>query len=332
MKRIVNNIKNIVWLCTPYFRYGKFFLILTILVSLVYGPVGDFIYVRYPEMILSALAESRQFQNILIIAISMSALTWINDMIPSFLYPYFTKKQEKINLKVKKEIYKKVLTVDYKYIDDPEYYETYSWAINEYVKQTYAAKDFLEDFSRYLASIVLLISLIAETSPWILVPLIVQMILHILINLRINKNSIDRKAELNPLDRRLNYFHRLFYLKDYAGDLKATKLGKFILKRYDVTGDEKIGVISKYAIKTAFWSILQETLFVVTEFVLVVYLAKSIVDGNIPEVGMYMTMILAFYRVYSKLHELVQVLQRANEISLNGENIKKLKIKTIPIV
>lgn len=128
---------------------------------------------------------------------------------------------------------------------------------------------------------------------------------------------------MNPIDRKLGYFHRIFYLKNYAADLKATKLRRFIVHGYDNNAEKKVNITEKYARKTAFWGIMQETLFSATQFILVVFLIKSICDGRIEDVGMYMTIMLAFYRIDSKLHDFVEIIQRANSISLNGKRIRR---------
>lgn len=64
-------------------------------------------------------------------------------MFPSFFYPTFQKKQARINQLVNKEIYEKGLATDYKFIDNPEYYNKFSWAINEYSNQVNSAREFI---------------------------------------------------------------------------------------------------------------------------------------------------------------------------------------------
>lgn len=195
MKKIASGIKNILWLCKPYSKYGKLFLFISILTTVVYAPVDDFVYVRFPEMIISALASDKTFNHVLLIAVVMCGIAWLNDIIPDFFYKYLTKTQDKINLRIKKEIYYKALSIDYKYIDLPDYYDDFSWAMNEYVGQAYDAKEFVIDIMKYLASITVLVSIIASVSPWILLIECVQITIHALIKLRTNKNAINKKMK-----------------------------------------------------------------------------------------------------------------------------------------
>lgn len=66
---------------------------------------------------------------------------------------------------------------------------------------------------------------------------------------------------------------------------------------------------------------LHETIFAITELIIIVYLIYNITIGNIAEVGLYITMILAFYRADSKLQGFIRLLRKANELSLNAEKI-----------
>lgn len=244
-------------------------------------------------------------------------------LIPCAFYSYFERKNTYINLKINSDIYKKAAQIDYKYIDNPDYYNRYTWAINEYVRQTNAARDFINNTLQYFMAIAVLLSIIATIGPWILLIEGVQLVLHAIINIRENKIDIRQKEELNPVQRRLSYYHRLFYLQDYSADIKSTKLKDYIFKKYESTGKTNIEIVNRYAKKTLLLGMLHESIFAITEFGIIFYLIYNITIGNIPEVGLYITMILAFYRVDSKLQGFIDLLRRANELSLNAEEIHK---------
>lgn len=59
-----------------------------------------------------------------------------------------------------------------------------------------------------------------------------------------------------------------------------------------------------------------------TEFIIIIYLIHAISTGKIAEVGLYITMILAFYRIDEKLVFILQTFSSAHELSLNSEKIQ----------
>lgn len=323
MKAIIKNIKNILWLCRPYWKYGRLYLILSITVATLLAPIKDVIYVFFPERVVDLLVGGQSFLYVTLYALIICGISLMTYLIPCAFYSYFERKNTYINLKINSDIYKKAAQIDYKYIDNPDYYNRYTWAINEYVRQTNAARDFINNTLQYFMAIAVLLSIIATIGPWILLIEGVQLVLHAIINIRENKIDIRQKEELNPVQRRLSYYHRLFYLQDYSADIKSTKLKDYIFKKYESTGKTNIEIVNRYAKKTLLLGMLHESIFAITEFGIIFYLIYNITIGNIPEVGLYITMILAFYRVDSKLQGFIDLLRRANELSLNAGEIHK---------
>lgn len=321
MKEFIKGIKNIIWLCKPYWKYGKMYILFSIL-FLVFPPaINDVIYVRFPDIIINLLAREESFSYISIIATIICCVSLLNRIIPNLFYSYFSKKNTDIGLKINRDIYEKALSIDYKYIDNPKFYDNYSWVINEYGKQVNSTREFIISFSKYLLSVVILISIIASIGPWILLIEVIQMIIHTIINIKVNKNEIEKKEKVVPIERRLNYYHRIFYEKEYATDLKSTLLSKFIFNEYDKIGKDKVKTITNFARKSAFWGNVHEVIFNVVELIIILYLVQSIISGKIPQIAMYITMILAFYKLDSKLYSFIAILQKANDLSNNADKI-----------
>ncbi|MBQ9342475.1 MAG: ABC transporter ATP-binding protein, partial [Lachnospiraceae bacterium] len=248
---------------------------------------------------------------------------FLNNAISKIARAYFKKKQMTIKLQSNREIYKKAVLVDYKNIDNPDYYDNYAWAVEEYVNQIEGACDFLVRFAQCILSLALLGTIIVTLGPWILVIEVIQMLLHVGVNKLINKNIIKYKEISIPLDRRLGYFKRLFYLKEYAADMKATPIADIAVDSYDNYSKQKLNVVTKYTWRLELLNVLHEVILSITEMVIMVYLIKSIIDGRIPEIGMYITLMLSFYRLDSKIDMLTQLFKDANILSMNVDRIRE---------
>lgn len=322
MEILSNHIRNILWICKPFWKWGKAYIILSVCVLGLYAPIDDLIYVRFPEIMIDLLSRGESFPLIAGIAAFICGISFLNNTVRKLSRIYFTKKQAEIQLRANEEIYKKAVELDYKYIDNPEYYDSYAWAIHEYANQMNQGRELLVSFSQCILSLVALVTLISTVGPWILLVEVVQMFLHAMVNGRVNVTTIKQKEATVPLDRRLEYFHRLFYIKEYAADLKSTPLSKRILGEHNTVGREKIQVIRSFAWRIEFWNIIHEVIFCLTELGIVLYLIQSILSGRIPEIGMYMTLILAFYRLDSKMNTLTYLLRDASILSMNVEKIK----------
>lgn len=55
-----------------------------------------------------------------------------------------------IDVELKKKAYHKAIETDLKYIDDPEYYDNYSWAVSQYASKAEEAQDLFNRISSYV--------------------------------------------------------------------------------------------------------------------------------------------------------------------------------------
>lgn len=315
-------VRNTVWLCRPYWKYGRMYSLLFILLGVAITPIADFIYVYFPKLVVDLLNQGKPFGQVALYAGVVLLISYALILAPIISDAYLQKKNKAIGLKIKRDIYEKALRIDYQYIDNPEYYDKYTWALDEYSDQAKAALNLVKRFFTLVASIGVLFALIASTAPWILLLDFVQLFLHAQIFKYENKVNIQYKADLVPVRRRLSYFHRIFYQKEYAADLKSSPLSKKIFGKYEIASQKDVEITETYSKKLSFYNFLHETTFCLTEFIIIIYLIHAISTGRIAEVGLYITMILAFYRIDEKLVFMLQTFSSAHELSLNSEKIQ----------
>lgn len=323
MKKLQKTVSDLAWLWKPCFNYARGFCILYILLQLLTTPIKDYIYVYFPKQVVDMLGQGRSFYQVALYATVISAINYGIIILPLLTYSYFEKKKTGMRLALKRDIYLKARALDYQYIDHPEYYDKYTWAIDEYNKQAEASLDLLRQFLTLAASLGVLYTLIIKTAPWILALDFLQLFFHNRIFHYENKLGIEYQGALLPFRRRFDYFHRIFYQKDYAADLKSSALAPLILEKYDQGRDQYVDTVGKYSKKISFYGLLHETTFCLTEFIIILLLIHAIATGRIVEVGLYITMILAFYRADEKLVFMIQTFAQARGLALNSQKIQE---------
>ena len=320
---MIKDFKNVMWLSRFSWRYGRAYTILWIMVRVLRFVVEDLMYVLPPMIIMNLLVEGRTFRYIAGVAIAIGAASLCKSILPRRCSRYFARKKEEIEQRLKQDVYGKAVGTDYRYIDDPGYYDDYAWAVNEYADQVSGAVSFLASSGRCLAGIAVMVSIIATVEVWMLPIEAAQLVLHALVGRRMNRCDMGEREELVPIDRRLGYCHRLFYMKDYASDLKATLLKTLVLDGFHKAGGKKVRVRSRYEGRKAFWRMADELVFAATTGIIMLLLVHGIQSGSIPGIGMYVTMLLAFYQLDYQLRELTDLLEQANSLSLNAQRIRR---------
>ena len=70
-----------------------------------------------------------------------------------------------VDAKLKRDIYERAIGTDYKYIDNPEYYDNYTWAVNEYASNAQAALDLVNQSTSAVITVISMLVIIAALSP-----------------------------------------------------------------------------------------------------------------------------------------------------------------------
>ena len=78
--------KNIAWICRPFWKYGKIYIILSVCILGLYSPIDDIIYVRFPEIIIDLLSAKKSFAYIGAVAGIICGISW--ECIPWDLRPH----------------------------------------------------------------------------------------------------------------------------------------------------------------------------------------------------------------------------------------------------
>lgn len=92
-----------------------------------------------------------------------------------FEHLYNEPKLVKINRNINKDIYNKILRKDYQYFDDPQFYNNFTWAINEYCTKANEARCLFLNIYRSVSTIISMIAFIAAVGPLLILFTMIQM-------------------------------------------------------------------------------------------------------------------------------------------------------------
>lgn len=324
MKPTFNNIKNIFWLYKPNWKYGKVFVLLSLFFWLALEPLSQLINVYLPNIIIDALVDGMQFNEIVKIVILLHLVLMFKPVYEDIFNMFCKNKMlPKIEMKIKRNIYERAIKTDYKFIDNPEFYDNYSWAINEYANKSEEAQDLINRISYSLITAISMLTIIATISPIAIVVIIVCGIIENAFYAATNYFDVKKDNDIIPWDRRLGYYHRVFYLREHAADLKSTNLRKHIFRDYEDAKNTKLGIIQKYAFKMIGWSMGGVLTFYIARVFIVINIVYGIYNQDIPSVGSYVTMMLAVAKLTEMANDLFYHVREANRLGLYATKIRE---------
>ena len=140
-----------------------------------------------------------------------------------FIYKWSPKTKPKLYQALKEQMYKKAAQIDLSCYDDPEYYNDFVLAVSE-------AESSIDRFLTMCNGIVQALTIIFTTGIFYLVTdaagiffVLASLVLRFLVAKVLNKLNYDLRIKTNPLERKRNYVSRVFYLNDYAKELRLHK-------------------------------------------------------------------------------------------------------------
>ncbi len=188
---------------------------------------------------------------ILILALCITA-----GMIFSVVIAHYVAARElpKVRLKVKTALYEKAKEMDLERYDDPEYYNQLVLVISEADKQIDRCITFLQNTFSGIATFLLSGVYFMSKDKYAIIFAVISFAMSMGFNQLYNKLNYRLRMERNPFERKREYVKRVFYLPDYAKELRLNpKTADILYKDFEKTNEEIYQVEKSYA-KKKFWT------------------------------------------------------------------------------
>lgn len=156
------------------------------------------------------------------IVVGLVLVAYMVAMVPDgyFIHSLSLRSKPKLYQALKDQMYKKAAELDLACYDDPKYY-------NEFVLSVSEAENSIERFLTLLNSLVQSITILLTTGVFFLVTdatgvlfVLTSFVLNFMLAKVLNKLNYEVRLKINPLERKRNYVSRVFYLNDYAKELR----------------------------------------------------------------------------------------------------------------
>lgn len=164
--------------------------------------------------------------------------------------------KEKLHKEMRSELYKKAIELDLERYDNPECYNDFVWSVSEADKRMDELLLDLGKFFGFITRIIVNGTFIIALDKLGLFIVIISLVITMFANSRKGKLEFEMENGLKPLQRIRSYFSRVFYLNDYAKELRLTSVGDQLQEEFETTNKEFTPIIKRYGAKQAFYGSL----------------------------------------------------------------------------
>lgn len=271
-----NTIKNNIYMLKFIFKHTPFmvcgYLFFDVLANLPWT-LSNVVLLKY---IIDVATEGKDYYRVAVALVLFVVFVVVTNLFTTLFYEISMPKQkQKLYFAVYKTIYEKAAKMDYEAYDNPEYYNDLVLAMNSMNERAYSVLADTQDVLTNVISVLTIGTVIVSIDPICLVFVIICVAIMTPIGRLIAKVNVERTEAMTPLDRKNLYFSRVFYLQDYAKELRLSRAGEMVERRYNQNVFDRINTISPYLTKQWKLYFCQESL----PMTLLIYLGITLLMG-----------------------------------------------------
>lgn len=277
-------ISNILYMLRIMFKVSPWLVIGEVAQQLLNSLPGRLVSVIGLKYIIDEVTNGGDTKNVIIgVAVILLVLVF-SEILNSLFFELFAhREREKLDLGIQSMLYKKAAKLDMEKYDDPGYYSDFILAVE---MSSENIKYMLTNVKHYIGEIVSFIAISAvmvTIDPVCLLIVILSVVFFIPVGKYTGDLMMKRRKAVTEKHRKGDYFARLFYLRDYAGEIRTGSLYPLLDKRFGESADDIVKTQNKYVKKIDSIFFVQESVIQVIGFMvlLTLYIGyQTLVTGN----------------------------------------------------
>ena len=234
------------------FKLTPGYIIGIVIEGLVYGALNACEAV-FMLRLFNEMDADPTFARVLKIVLTLACFYLIARIYTEWYWHYYhAAVKQRLLIKMHRELYEKARAMDLSCYDDPVYYNDFVWAMDEAQGRAIAV---IEDVGKIINRLVAsgtVLGVLFTIDPVLAVVLFFCCVADIVLWKFINKLQFRQAEETKPHHRRKNYINRLYYLSDYAKELRISEVDRNLSGAYHESMDKIMQTDLRYG-KIYFW-------------------------------------------------------------------------------
>lgn len=161
---------------------------------------------------------------------------------------FWNSEKEKVYKGVNEKLYKKAKSLDLESYDNPDFYNNLILTL-ESSSGYQPILGLVRQYVGELVSLLTICTIVFTIDPICLLIIGIIVIAFTPVSKKIGNLQVERRIENNRLHRRADYFARIFYLQEYAKEVRMNGIKPLLIKRYNQAADDVIANQKKYVSK-----------------------------------------------------------------------------------
>ena len=242
-RTLANNLFALRWL----FRITPGYMIYRTLFEMIDSVCIVFEHTFLVAYIIYCIENQKGMHGVMLFFVPLSCVILIRMLLAPYVETHIRPKiDEKINREVKMQLYEKAAKMEISRYDDPTFYNDFIWAMREAPSHISGAFLSFHRLTATLASGVVVGAFMFSTDAIGFLVVALSITVTFLCRSRLVRVQMRRDETLMPNKRKSDYIARVFYLPDYAKDLRNSRMSKKLFSDYKQSADDMQNTVNTY--------------------------------------------------------------------------------------
>lgn len=244
MKDFKKTLANNLWLLKHCCKASPLYVVLYI-VEAVRNEIVVFLEFTFGlNFVLECAEYGRPFKTAAVFLCCLLGFVMLGLWFNSFVFQKLQQKaQPKIKQEIKEMLFRKAKEIDLECYDNPEFYNSYVLSVSEVENQIGRIFTVLTNLFTGMTSILLSGAFFIGNDTISFLFIAVSFAASLWSGKALNKLNFKIRNEKNPYERKLGYINRVFYLNDFAKEVRLnTEVSDELLKDFDETNDKVLDI------------------------------------------------------------------------------------------
>lgn len=212
------------------------------------------------KYVADTVANGEDTIQILYAVLAIAALLLISGLLKWIYSEFFLNvEKEKMTKGLSTKFYEKAKSLDLASYDNPHFYSSFILAIEASAGNMQRILDMVKGYVAELVSLLTIGAIILAIDPVCLLIILATIAVFTPVSRKIGSLQSQRRIDNNRLHRRADYFARIFYLQDYAKEVRMNGIKPLLIEKYNNAADDVIANQRKYVKKIDMLYFFQES-------------------------------------------------------------------------
>ena len=288
----------------------------------IYNSFTSVVFIKY---LFDMIEAGKPFGEIMLVVAAMGTYMMLIYVFHENFYCFVRPRtQQQLHEKMHSKLFRKAMNIDLACYDDPEFYDEYVWMLNQFEHEVMDVAFDISKFINRIISSTIIITLVTTIDISVVIAIVFAVGVSVVLKYFNTKLNFKKQQELKPSERKADYIERVYYLAEYAEEIRLSEVSKILDRDFEDAVDEQVKINRKYGIKLFFMGIIRDlassVLINVGIITLLVY--KIMVEKSI-SLGDFAASIGGTWTLFWQLNNLLDYFTKLKGHSLYAERLKK---------